>query len=166
VTTLLKFVHLATISIWSAGLIALPFLFRQRALFGGGMDLDRLHRLTRFVYVGMTSPAAVIAIGSGTALIFYQATFQEWFSIKMALVAIMVMLHVAAGLVLARVFLPGGAFGSFSYAALSGAYVVVITAIICVALAKPHIDANQFAIALFSPGGLRHVLGETKMPMP
>jgi uncharacterized membrane protein len=114
----------------------------------------------------MTSPAAVIAIGSGTALIFFQATFQEWFSIKMALVAIMVMLHVAAGLVLARVFLPGGAFGSFSYAALSGAYVVVITAIICVALAKPHIDANQFAIALFSPGGLRHVLGETKMPMP
>jgi len=166
VTTLLKFVHLATISIWSAGLIALPFLFRQRALFGGGLDLDRLHRLTRFVYVGMTSPAAVIAIGSGTALIFFQATFQEWFSIKMALVAIMVMLHVAAGLVLARVFLPCGAFGSFSYAALSGAYVVVITAIICVALAKPHIDANQFAIALFSPGGLRHVLGETKMPMP
>ena len=165
-TTLLKFVHLATISIWSAGLIALPFLFRQRSLPGSRMDLDRLHRMTRFVYVGMTSPAAVIAIGSGTALIFFQATFQEWFSIKMALVVVMVMLHVAAGLMLARVFLPGGNFGSFSYAALSGAYLVIITAIICVALAKPHIDANQFAIALFSPGGLRHVLGETKMPTP
>jgi len=166
VTALLKFIHLATISIWSAGLIALPFLFRQRSLLSGGMDLDRLHRMTRFVYVGMTSPAAVIAIASGTALIFFQATFQEWFSIKMALVAIMVMLHVAAGLVLARVFLPAGRFGSFSYAALSGAYFVVITAIICVALAKPHIDANQFAIDLFSPGGLGHVLGETRVPTP
>ena len=165
-TALLKFVHLATISIWSAGLIALPFLFRQRALLSGGMDLDRLHRMTRFVYVGMASPAAVIAIGSGTALIFFQSTFQEWFSIKMALVAIMVMLHVAAGLVLARLFLPGGRFGSFSYVALSGAYLVLATAIICVALAKPHFDANQFAIALFSPGGLGHVFGETKMPTP
>ena len=165
-TTLLKFIHLAAISIWSAGLIALPFLFRQRVLAGSRMDFDRLHRMTRFVYVAMTSPAAVIAIGSGTALIFFQATFQEWFSIKMALVAIMVMLHVAAGVTLPRVFLPGGSFGSFPYATWSGAYVVVITAIICVALAKPHIDANQFAIALFSPGGLRHVLVETKMPTP
>ncbi len=165
-TTLLKFIHLAAISIWSAGLIALPFLFRQRLLANCRMDLDRLHRMTRFIYIGLTSPAAVIAIGSGTALIFFQATFQEWFSIKMALVAVMVMLHVAAGVLLPRVFLPGGSFGSSSYATLSGAYVVVITAIICVALAKPHIDANQFAIVLFSPGGLRHVLGEIKMPMP
>jgi putative copper export protein len=30
VTTFLKFVHLATIALWSGGLIALPFLFWQR----------------------------------------------------------------------------------------------------------------------------------------
>ena len=49
--------------------------------------------MTRFVYVEMTSPAAFIAIGSGTALIFLQATFQEWFSLKMVLVGTLVMLH-------------------------------------------------------------------------
>jgi putative membrane protein len=162
----LKFVHLAAIALWSAGLIALPYLFRQRRMLGPGTELDRLHRMTRFVYVGMTSPAAFVAIGSGTALIFLQATFAEWFSIKMALVAAMVMLHVAAGLVLARVFLPNGRFGPLSHAMLSGAYIVVITAIICVALAKPHIDSNGFATALFEPGALRHALGETRIPTP
>ena len=165
-TVLLKFVHLATIAIWSAGLVALPFLFWQRRTLDAGADLDRLHRMTRFVYVEIASPAAFIAIGSGTALIFLQAAFQEWFSIKMVLVGAMVMLHVAAGLVLARVFLADGSFGRLSYVALSGAYLVLITAIVWVALAKPRIDSNQFATALFKPGALRQFFGETRMPMP
>ncbi len=165
-TVLLKFVHLAAIAIWSGGLVALPFMFWQRRTFVMDADLDRLHRMTRFVYVGMASPAAFIAIGSGTALIFLQATFQEWFSVKMALVGAMVILHVAAGLVLARVFLPEGRFGRFSYVALSSAYLVLITAIVWVALAKPRIDSNQFATALFAPGALRQSFGETRMPMP
>ena len=53
-TIFLKFVHLAAIAIWSGGLIVLPFLFWQRRTVGVGSDLDRLHRMTRFVYVGMT----------------------------------------------------------------------------------------------------------------
>lgn len=165
-TTLLKFIHLAAISIWSAGLIVLPFLFWQRRTLQAGMDLDRLHRMTRFVYVGMTSPSAFIAIGSGTVLIFLQATFQEWFTIKMVLVGAMVMLHVAAGLVLARIFLPDGRFGRLPYVTLSSAYLILIIAIVWVALAKPHIDSNQFATALFEPGALGHIFGATRMPMP
>jgi uncharacterized membrane protein len=150
----LKFVHLAAIGVWSGGLIALPFLFRQRRELEAGPDLDRLHRLARFVYVDMTSPAAFVAIGSGTALIFLQATFQEWFSMKMLLVGAMVMLHVVAGLVLLHVFLPKGRFGRSSYAGLTSAYLVVITTILWIVLAKPHIDSTQFAAKLFEPGGL------------
>jgi uncharacterized membrane protein len=166
VTLLLKFTHLAAIAIWSAGLIVLPFLFWQRRPLNAGADLDRLHRMTRFVYVGMTSPAAFIAIASGTALIFLQATFLEWFSVKMLLVGAMVMLHVAAGLVLPRVFLPDGRFSRFSYIALTSAYLVLVTAIIGVVLAKPHIDSNQFAAHLFEPGALGQFFGDTRMPMP
>ena len=55
-TTFLKFVHLAAIALWSGGLIVLPFLFWQRRTLEAGLDLDRLHRVTRFVYVEMTSP--------------------------------------------------------------------------------------------------------------
>jgi len=169
-TTSLKFVHLAAIALWSGGLVVLPFLFWQRRKLKAGLDLDRLHRVARFVYVEITSPAAFVAIGSGTALIFVQTTFVEWFSLKMVLVGAMVMLHVVAGLILARLFSPKGHFGRFSYVALTSAYIVLITAIIWVVLAKPHIDSNQFAAHLFEPGGLgrwlHQSIGEIRMPTP
>ena len=57
-TTLLKFIHLAMIAVWSAGLIVLPLLFWQRRSVETEGELDQLHRLTRFVYVEITSPAA------------------------------------------------------------------------------------------------------------
>src|SRR5580700_7798521 len=165
-TTSLKFVHLAAIALWSGGLVVLPFLFWQRRTLKAGLDLDRLHRVARFVYVEITSPAAFVAIGSGTALIFLQTTFVEWFSLKMVLVGIMVMLHVVAGLILMHLFEPAGHFGRFSYIALTVAYLVLITSIIGVVLGKPHIDSNQFAQNLFTPGGLRQFLGETRIPIP
>ena len=153
-TLVFKFVHLGAIAIWSAGLIALPFLFRQRHAVAAGPDLDRLHRLTRFVYVDAASPAAFVAIASGTALIFVQATFTEWFSLKMLLVAVLAMLHVAAGLVLHHLFAPGGHFGRSAFVMLTSGYLVVIIAILWVVLAKPHIEASGYAAHLFAPGGL------------
>jgi uncharacterized membrane protein len=165
-TTALKFIHLATIVLWSGGLIVMPFLYWQRRGIPVGPELDRLHRFSRFVFVAMASPAAVIAIGTGTALIFLQTTFLEWFSLKMVLVGGMVILHVATALILARVFEPNGRFGRLSYVALTCGLMVVITAILWVVLAKPHIDSNQFATDLFTPGGLGHLLGDTRIPMP
>lgn len=167
---LLKFLHLAAIALWSGGLIALPFLFWQRRGLAAGEELDRLHRVTRLVFVELTSPAAFIAIGSGTILIFLQATFAEWFSLKMVFVGIMAMMHVVAGLVMAQLYLPDGRFSRFSYVTLTSAYVLVIAAILWIVLAKPHIDANQFAAHLFEPGGLarwlHHSFGVTRMPTP
>lgn len=165
-TTFLKFLHLATISIWSGGLLVLPFLFWQRMAIAGGPELERLHRVTRFVYVKTTSPAAFIAIGSGTALIFLQGTSQEWFTLKMVFVAGMVMLHVAAGLVTTHLFEPEGRFSLASCIMLTSAYLALIVAIIWVVLAKPGIDSNQFAPDLFTPGALRQFFLETRMPTP
>jgi len=165
-TLLLKFVHLAAIAIWSAGLVVLPVMFWQRRTLDLGAELDRLHRMTRFVYVEMASPAAFVAIASGTALIFLQSTFQEWFSTKMVLVGAMVMLHVVAGFVLGQLFLADGRFGRVSYVALSSGYIVLITAIIWIVLAKPHIDSNRFATGLFRPGALGQFFGDTRTPTP
>ncbi|MGB8435199.1 MAG: CopD family protein [Burkholderiales bacterium] len=169
-TTFLKFVHIATIALWSGGLIVLPYLFWQRRLLTAGPALDRLHRVTRFVFVVMTSPAAFVAIGSGTALIFLQSAFREWFTLKMVLVGAMVMLHVLAGLVAMRVFAPDGRFGSRACVVLTCAYLVVIVAILWVVLAKPTIDSTQFAPELFKPGALapwlRQIFGATSTPTP
>jgi protoporphyrinogen IX oxidase len=170
VTIFLKFVHLGAIALWSGGLIALPFLFWQRRTLEAGLDLDRLHRVTRLVYVELASPAAFVAIGSGTALIFLQATFAEWFSLKMVLVGIMAILHVVAGLILMQLFLPKGKFSKLSYVALMSAYLLLIAAILWIVLAKPHIDSNQIAAHLFEPGGLgrwvHQSFGDIRMPTP
>lgn len=169
-TVFLKLVHIATIALWAGGLVVLPYLFWQRRLVAVGPELDRLHRVTRFVYVGMTSPAAFVAIGSGTALIFLQATFREWFTVKMVLVGMMAMLHVVAGLVAARVFAAEGRFGSRSCVALTASYVVLIVAILWVVLAKPAIDSTQIRPHLFEPGSLaplvRQIFGPTSTPTP
>ena len=165
-TTLLKFLHIATISIWAGGLIVLPFLFWQRRSLVAGPELDQLHRLARFVYVKMTSPAAFLAICSGAVLIFLSATFHKWFTLKLLLVGILAMLHVLAGLIAVRIFETGRRFGWFSFVSLTCAYVVLIIAIIWVVLAKPHIDSKQFATDLLAPGGLGQFFGEIIMPMP
>src|SRR5262245_2425867 len=154
-TTFLKFLHLATISIWSGGLIVLPFLFRQRMAHVAGPEFERLHRVTRFVYVKTTSPAAFLAIGSGTALVLLQGTSQEWFTLKMVFVTGMVMLHVVAGLVTTHLFEPDGRFGLPSCIMLTGAYLALVVAIVWVVLAKPAINSNEFAPDLFTPGALR-----------
>lgn len=169
-TTFIKAVHIATIAIWAGGLIVLPFLFWQRRLVEPGPELDRLHRLTRFVYVAMTSPAAFVAIGTGTALIFLQATFSEWFTLKMVLVGMMVMLHVVAGLAAMKVFAPTGRFRASSFVALTASYLVLIVAILWVVLAKPAIDSAEIAPRLFEPGALapivRQIFGVTSTPTP
>ena len=161
-TTALKFIHLAAIAIWSGGLLALPFLFWQRRGLQAGPELDRLHRIVRLVYVVLTSPAAFVAIASGTGLIFLQATFEEWFSVKMVLVGGMAMVH--------QLFSPKGSFSGFAFVTLATTYAVLITAILWVVLAKPQLDSNAFAAHLFEPGALSRIwyqsFGETRIPMP
>jgi uncharacterized membrane protein len=169
-TTFLKFVHLATIAVWSGGLLVLPLLFWQRRYATDIHELERLHRVTRFVYVVLTSPAAFVAIGSGTALIFLQTTFREWFSLKMVLVGAMAMLHVLAGLTAVKVFAPAGRFGRGAFIALTSVYLLLILGILWIVLAKPAIDSNQIAPHLFDPGvlgdRLRHLFGDTRTPTP
>jgi protoporphyrinogen IX oxidase len=81
---LLKFVHIIAIVLWGGGLISLPFLYLQRR-----------GRVARRSIGCTTSPASstsagiagrIVAVGVGIALIFLQATFEPWFSVKLALV--------------------------------------------------------------------------------
>lgn len=167
---LLKFLHMATIAVWSAGLLVLPWLFWQRRFVVDKVELERLHRITRFVYVVMTSPAAFVAIGSGTALIFLQTTFHEWFSLKMVLVGGMAMLHVLAGLMAVQVFSRNGRFGTRACILLTGLYLLLIVGVLWVVLAKPSIDSNAILPHLFDPGALKpfllQLLGSIKTPTP
>lgn len=145
-----KFAHLAAIALWAGGLVGLPFLIARNQ----GRAEERLHRMTRALYVGLVSPAAFVAIGTGTALIFLQATFQEWFSAKMALVGLMAALHVVTGLVLLRSFGRGRRLWRWQALALTAAILATIVPILWLVLAKPHLPSDELRPALFAPGSL------------
>lgn len=154
---MVKLVHLTTISIWAGGLVALPFLlFQRRALTGE--PLHRLHRLARALYVSILSPAAFVAIASGTALIFLRGTFVEWFSIKLVVLGVLAALHVRAGLLILQVFDTDGVLGKAGAVLLTAATLAAVSGVLVLVLWKPQIDALALAPDLFRPGGLSEVL--------
>jgi protoporphyrinogen IX oxidase len=90
----IKLIHIAAIVIWSAGLLYLPGLFaRHPAAADHEAAFKPLRHQTRLVYVGLMSPAAVIAVLSGTLLVFLAAALGGWMVLKLIAVSMMVLLH-------------------------------------------------------------------------
>jgi protoporphyrinogen IX oxidase len=152
-----KLLHLTTVSIWAGGLVALPFLLFQRGTLTGEA-LHRLHRLARALYVGILSPAAFVAIASGTALVFLRETFVEWFSLKLLAVGVLTILHVHAGLLILRVFDADGQLGRGGALSLTLATLISVSGVLVVVLWKPQINALLIAPDLFRPGALSELL--------
>lgn len=157
-TTLLKFIHIATIAIWSGGLICLPFLFAQRRDVGHEHALHRLHAMVRFLYVAVLSPAAFIAIGSGIVLVFLQATYDPWFALKMGLVGLMVLIHVLSGLLILKLFDETAKYSRLRYVVVTGGTLAVVTGILVLVSAKPVIHLEQFYPDWVAPGALSEVV--------
>lgn len=156
---LLKFVHIIAIAAWSAGLICLPFLYLQRKrLVDDG--LHRLHNFTRFFYVALVSPAAFVAVASGIVLIFQQAVFTPWFSLKLALVGVMVIIHVTSGAVILRLFEPGKFYPAWRFGLVSVMTTTVVAAILVTVLGKPSWITSGAIDAFFAPGALGWALGD------
>ena len=152
----LKTLHLAAIAIWSAGLVCLPGLYVQRARVGSRESRHRLQAMVRFLYVAVASPAAFVAIASGTALIFVRQTFEPWFSLKLALVGVMVTVHILTGLVVVRLFEAGGVYPVWRFVAVTALTLLVVMAILAVVLAKPDVP-EMLPAAMSEPGALGRI---------
>lgn len=157
--TWLKFIHVATITGWSAGLVALPFLYRQR---GGleGQSLHRLHAFTRFLYVALVSPTAFTAIASGTALILLQGTYENWFSAKLVGVSVLTGVHIFSGLLILRLFEPNGVYPLGRFILVLTLTLSTIAAILVLVLGKPEIEWPAMLAGLFAPGVLSELFDQ------
>lgn len=152
----LKIIHVAGISLWAAGLIALPSLYLQRRGLEGE-SLDRLHAFVRALYVRLLSPAAFVAVASGTALIFLQATFEAWFSLKLLLVGLLVAIHIGSGLIILRLFEVNGRFSPWRAPVSTVLSVSVVVGILFLVLAEPQM--GRLDQDFFHPGALGEALG-------
>lgn len=156
---ILKFIHITAIAIWSGGLICLPLLFRQRRDLEGP-PLHRLHNFTRFFYVVLVSPAAFASIASGTALIFVQQTFTPWFSVKLAFVGALVLIHVMSGLQILRLFKPDNSYPRLRLVIVCSLTVAVVSTILAVVLGKPDFGRSEILEAWLEPGALGAFAGD------
>lgn len=98
----LKALHIATLLIWCAGLFYLPGLFAAHPGLKSRQEFRRLRIITRVTFVAITSPAAVVAILSGTALVYATGAHGAWMALKLAAVSLMVFFHLYCGRVLAQ----------------------------------------------------------------
>ncbi len=151
----LKLAHVTALAIWTGGILLMPILLGQRETAGSGPPLHRLHAFTRFAYINVISPAAFVAIASGTALILVRETYTPWFAAKLAFVGVLVALHVWIGLLVLSVFENDGHFARWRVSASVVTLSAVITAVFWVVLAKPDISLVWLPDSFLQPGGLR-----------
>lgn len=137
----LKTVHIAAIAVWAGGLVALPALLRSNHEISGRAAVVRLHHFSRFAHDALISPAAVLAIGSGTALIFFVAA-DHWLFLKLLAVAGMVGVHMLIASVLDQLEEPVVRPATWNRTALAIAASLFILAVLALVLGRPAIPED------------------------
>jgi uncharacterized membrane protein len=165
VTVWLKALHISTLVIWCSGILMLPTLFAYRPAVESKADLWRLQRFIRFTYTVLISPAAFVAVISGTVLIFMREVFTTWFAAKLAAVGLLTILHLRFGYIILHLFEDDARYQRWRmWLSIAGA-VVAISTILWLVLAKPPFELARLPNWLLEPGGLQS-LSETIKPIP
>lgn len=132
----LKALHIVALVIWCGGLFYLPGLFMLHPRAMDGATYHRLRMLTRFTFAFIVSPAAIIAIISGTALVYLRNAGGEWLMWKLLLVTLMVFFHLYCGGLVAQLRDPK-AHGRAWSAALLVVPSILIPLVLWMVLGKP-----------------------------
>jgi len=159
-----KTIHIGAIMLWCAGLMVLPMIYAQRNGLRGE-PLHELHRFARSLFIRFTCPAAFVAIIAGTMLIFLRDVFTVWMALKLAFVGMLVAIHMWQGHVILTVFEKGETYARWRHYLATSATVTVVTAVLIVVLAKPHIGIALPADWKVQPGGLQSLL-DNVVPIP
>lgn len=132
----LTFAHIAAMAVWFAGLFLLPRLLIAHAHAGGAGGIDESRATGGMLYFHVMTPAAVITIVLGTALLAYG--FEgAWLPAKLAIVTLVVLLHVYLGQLLLDSWTRQAAHTALFYRVLNWIPLVLLLGIAALAAAKP-----------------------------
>ena len=92
-----KALHLSFVAVWIAGLIALPRMLARHDRATTQAEFAQIRRATHYGYVWLITPAAILAIFTGSALIFMRDIFTVWIFAKLVVVAGLVAMHAWVG---------------------------------------------------------------------
>lgn len=162
----LKFLHIAGIAIWVAGLLYLAALLFGHNKVRDRQDFARIRMGSRFAYMGLVSPAAFIAVGAGGALLFVGDALHPWMFVKLIGVGVLVMAHMQYGYVLVHLADEEAKGPTFRIVAIAWAIVASVTAILWLVLAKPAISTEFVPDWLSEPGLLQRPASPVPAPPP
>lgn len=100
---LLKLLHFMALICWCGVLLYLPAMIAAGTRSRDEMFYRDHAHLTRTVFNLLATPAALLAIGSGTALFLREAIFDPWLILKLTTVAGMVLCHALCGVLILRI---------------------------------------------------------------
>lgn len=134
---LLKLLHFTALIVWCGALLYLPALIAASCRTAHAAERPGHPELNRTIFNLVATPAALIAIGSGTALFLRDGTFGIWLVAKLSTVAVMVICHALCGMLILlceRHPRPGL---TVACAALGGVTLSMIATTLWLVLAKP-----------------------------
>ena len=89
--------HIVTLGIWSAALLLLAALYAVAPSRRERAEVQRHRVMCRYVFVMLASPAAVLAILTGSMLVLLRGAEGSWLLAKLAVVALLVLYHAYCG---------------------------------------------------------------------
>jgi len=93
----IKALHIIFVVTWFAGLFYLPRLFVYHSLTTDRIGSERFKVMERKLYYGIMAPSAILTIVSGAWLWLGYGISGGWLYAKLALVAILIVLHLWLG---------------------------------------------------------------------
>ena len=165
----LKFLHIGALAVWVAGLLYLPAMLLAHGHVEDRQDFARIRMSSRFVYMGLVSPTASIAIAAGAALLFVADALHPWMFLKLIGVGVLVLGHLQYGHLLARLADEEAQPPPTQLLLIAGLVLVSTLMILFLVLAKPEIQDDALPRWLTEPGLLTSpdlTSPETPPPVP
>lgn len=162
----LKFVHIAALSIWVSGLLYLAALLAGHRRVRDRQDFARIRMASRFAFMGLISPAAFIAVGAGTALLFVSDALHPWMFVKLMAVGVLVVAHVQYGYVLTHLANEGAEGPTTRIRIVCGAILASAVVALYFVLAKPAVSEGFVPSWLSEPGYLTRPADSGQAPPP
>ncbi len=136
-----KALHLIFMVTWFAGLFYLPRLFVYHAMSDDQTSIDRFKIMERKLFFGIMTPGAILTIIFGFSTLHangwtaYAET--QWLSVKLLLVAIIVIYHIYCGKLLLDFKHDRNQHGHVFYRWLNEFPVLLLIGIIILAVVRP-----------------------------
>lgn len=149
----MKVIHITALIVWCAGLLALPLMLRHLEPDQSQWTFTRLRQVTHYGYTRLITPAAVIAVAAGIALIFLRETYTAWMIAKLAAVGLLVCVHGFEGHVILKSEEQKGTYDTPPAIVMIVPALAAMSLVLLIVLAKPTWPASLFPEWLTTPQG-------------